>query len=118
MWRVLPCRLFRPPPCWIAVTGDGRYAYSSNTGSGTVTGFRVRDNGALVRLNDNGVTGVTGGAAIDSATVGSRYLYVLSSGQSGGENAITAFAIRGDGSLCLIGSVGGLPASTVGLAAW
>src|SRR5262249_46357938 len=26
--------------CWIAVTDDGKYAYSSNTGSGTVTGFQ------------------------------------------------------------------------------
>ena len=37
--------------CWISVTDDGRYAYSSNTGSGTVTGFRVDRNGTLTRLS-------------------------------------------------------------------
>ena len=38
---------FQTAPCWVAVTHDGRYAYSSNTGSGNVTGFRVHGNGAL-----------------------------------------------------------------------
>ena len=101
--------------CWIAVTGDGRYAYSSNTGSGNVTGFRVDRNGMLTRLSADGVTGVTGGEAIDSAIVGDRFLYVLSQGQNGG--TVTGFEIQDDGWLQLIGAVGGLPASTVGLAA-
>ncbi len=103
--------------CWISVTKNGRYAYASNTGSGTVTGFRVHDDGTLARLVDSGVSGVTGGAAIDSAIVGNRFLYVLSGGHAGGESQVTAFEIADDGSLDLIGSIGGLPASTVGLAA-
>lgn len=101
--------------CWIAVTRDGRYAYSSNTGSGNVTGFRVESRGMLTRLSPNGVSGVTGGAAIDSAIVDDRFLYVLSQSQNGG--TVTGFEIQPHGSLQLIGSVGGLPASTVGLVA-
>jgi 6-phosphogluconolactonase len=101
--------------CWVAVTRDGNHAYSSNTGSGTITGFRVDHRGALTRLNADGVTGVTGGGPADSATVGNRYLYVLSHAQGVGK--VTAFAIGDDGSLQLIGAVDGLPGSTVGLAA-
>src|SRR5262249_30202318 len=51
--------------CWIAITPDGRFAYATNTGSGTVTGYRVGRDGELVRL-DGGVTGTTGGAPIDA----------------------------------------------------
>jgi 6-phosphogluconolactonase (cycloisomerase 2 family) len=101
--------------CWIAVTRDGKYAYSSNTGSGTITGFRVDGQGGLTRLNDDGVTGVTGGGPADSATVGNRYLYVLSHSQGAGK--VSAFAVGDDGSLAPIGEVDGLPGSTVGLAA-
>ena len=75
---------FQTAACWIAVTASGRYAYSSNTGSGNVTGFAVDGSGTLTRLSANGVTGVTGGAAIDSAIVGDSLLYVLSQGQAGG----------------------------------
>ena len=101
--------------CWIAVTRDGKYAYSANTGSGTITGFRVDHHGALTRLNDNGVTGVTGGGPADSATVADKYLYVLSQAQGAGK--VSAFAIGDDGSLELIDEVDGLAGSTVGLAA-
>jgi 6-phosphogluconolactonase len=104
-------------PCWIAITSNGRYAYSSNTGSGTVTGFRVQEDGTLTLLNKNGITGVTGGSTIDAAVVGDKFLYVLSDGHNQGESLITGFAIGNDGSLSLIGSAGSLPGSTVGLAA-
>jgi 6-phosphogluconolactonase (cycloisomerase 2 family) len=101
--------------CWIAVTRDGKYAYSSNTGSGTITGFHIDGQGGLTRLNDDGVTGVTGGGPADSATVGNGYLYVLSHSQGAGK--VSAFQIGDDGSLTPIGEVDGLPGSTVGLAA-
>ena len=47
--------------CWISVTRNGRYAYSSNTGSGNVTGYAIDRSGALTLLNASGVSGVTGG---------------------------------------------------------
>jgi 6-phosphogluconolactonase (cycloisomerase 2 family) len=103
--------------CWVAVTANGRFAYSTNTGSGTITGFLVHHDGSLTRKNDNGITGVTGGAPIDAAVVGDKFLYVLSNGQDQGQSVVTGFEIEADGSLELIGSVGGLPGSAVGLAA-
>jgi len=98
--------------CWIAITPDRRFAYTTNTGSGTITGYRVRGNGVLVRLDD-GVTGVTGGAPIDAAvSPDGDTLYVLDDSR----DAITAFRVRGDGALVRMGESGPLPAASVGLA--
>jgi 6-phosphogluconolactonase (cycloisomerase 2 family) len=33
--------------CWVVVTDDGRYAYATNTGSGTVSGFAIARDGDL-----------------------------------------------------------------------
>ncbi len=98
--------------CWIAVTPDGGFAYSTNTGSGSVTGFRVRADGELVRL-DGGVTGVTGGAPIDAAvSPDGDTLYVLDDGR----DTITAFRVRDNGTLVRLGESAQVPPATVGLA--
>jgi 6-phosphogluconolactonase (cycloisomerase 2 family) len=102
--------------CWVAVTHNGEFAFTSNTGSGTVTGYSVaRQTGALSRLNADGITGVTGGAPVDSATIGNRFLYVLVGSAAGPQ--VVAFRINSDGSLVSLGAVGGLPNGAIGLAA-
>jgi 6-phosphogluconolactonase len=101
--------------CWLSVTRNGSYAYTSNTGSGNVTGYSIDKSGSLSLLNASGVSGVTGGSTIDSAIVGNKFFYVLTHDAT--ENRIYGFEIEGDGSLEPLGSVGGLPTSTVGLAA-
>jgi 6-phosphogluconolactonase (cycloisomerase 2 family) len=101
--------------CWFVVTGNGRFAYTSNTGSGSISGYSVR-HGALTLLDADGRTGVTGPgtAPIDLALArNSRYLYALNAGTQ----TISGFAVGADGSLTAIGTVGGLPASANGLAA-
>jgi 6-phosphogluconolactonase len=99
--------------CWVAVTNSGRFAYSANTGSGTVSGFALAPDGSLTLLDGDGVTGVTGGAPADLATSrNSRFLYV----RTGGVNDVVAFEIAADGGLTGLGSVD-LPAGTVGIAA-
>src|SRR5260370_646750 len=45
---------------WGVVTARGSYAYTTNTGSGTVTGYRVLRGGDLQPLTTSGATGVTG----------------------------------------------------------
>jgi 6-phosphogluconolactonase (cycloisomerase 2 family) len=102
--------------CWIAVTGNGELAYTTNTGSGTVTGYSVAPRtGALSRLDAAGVTGMTGGSPIDAATIRNHFLYVLSVGPV--ESQVTAFKIKQDGSLASLDTVAGLPTSASGLAA-
>ncbi len=102
--------------CWIAVTQDGRYAYTTNAASGTITGFAV-SNGALSRLTADGVTANVGAGSAPAEMAVSRngkFLYA----NSGGQHAIVAYAIGADGSLTpLFGGAAGLPAGTNGLAA-
>ena len=99
------------------MTRDGRFAYTTNTGSGSISGFRVSERGRLSLLNADGRTAVTGegSAPTDLAlTADSRYLYALNSALG----TIDAFAVEGDGSLAPRAGAGGLPANATGLAAW
>jgi 6-phosphogluconolactonase len=100
--------------CWLVVTRDGRFAYVTNTGSASVSGYRVGRDGSLTLLDADGKTGTTGGSPIDAAlSGGSRYLYTLDASS----HTITGFRVRSNGSLEPVGQTGGLPASAVGLAA-
>jgi 6-phosphogluconolactonase (cycloisomerase 2 family) len=102
--------------CWVVVTTDGQYTYTTNTGSGSVTGYAVTDDGSLTILDADGVTGVTGPGStpIDEAlSRDSHYLYVLNSGT----DTVSAFAVEADGSLTPLGEVP-VAATSVGIAAW
>jgi 6-phosphogluconolactonase (cycloisomerase 2 family) len=102
--------------CWLVVTGNGRFAYTANAGSGTITGYAVAPNGSVALLDANGITGTTGGHPIDEAlSRNSKFLYVLNTGA--GVLGINAFAVQSDGSLTSLPSTGGTPASAVGLVA-
>ena len=100
--------------CWLVVTHDGLFAYVTNTGSASVSGYRVGRDGSLTLLDADGKTGTTGASPIDAAlSRGSRYLYTLDVSS----RMITGFRVRGDGSLESLGQTGGLPAGAAGLAA-
>jgi 6-phosphogluconolactonase (cycloisomerase 2 family) len=103
--------------CWVVVTRDGRFAYVSNTGSGSISAYRVdRGNGRLALRDADGRTGVTGDGSgpIDLAlTKNSRFLYSLNS-RTG---SISGFQVANDGGLEPIPGVAGLPAGANGLVA-
>ncbi|MGQ0766975.1 MAG: lactonase family protein [Gemmatimonadota bacterium] len=100
--------------CWVVITENGRYAYTTNTGSGSISGYRL-SGGALSMLDADGVTATSPGGPIDMAlTRGSGFLYVL----NGAGNTILGWSVNADGSLSPVsGGVSGLPAGTNGLAA-
>ena len=103
-------------PCWVVITRDGRIAFTSNTGSDSISAYRIDPEGRLVLLDPDGVAGSTGArsAPIDLAlTRGSRFLYALDSGTA----AISAFRVLPGGRLEAVPGASGLPASAVGLAA-
>ncbi len=104
-------------PCWIVTTDSGRYAYTTNTGSGSITGFRVGRAGALTPLDPDGVTAETGadsGPIDEALSAQSHYLYVLNSLT----HEILGFQVRQfNGSLLPASSVGALPEFAFGLAA-
>ena len=98
--------------CWVVVTPNGRYAYVTNTGSGTISSYAVQKSGK-VSLNQ-AVAGTAGAGPIDTAIAATgRALYVLNSGSQ----TISSFSVGTDGSLANPGSVAGVPAGANGLAA-
>lgn len=101
--------------CWVVVTEDGQYAYTTNTGSSSVSGYHVDRDGSIALLDADGRTGETspGSSPIDAIiSRDGRHLYVL----SGGSNTVTAFQIEADGSLINLGDVT-VPAGSVGISA-
>ncbi|CAN5818878.1 hypothetical protein BH10CHL1_BH10CHL1_40600 [soil metagenome] len=101
--------------CWVVVTKDGRYAYTTNAGSASVSGYQVDKAGRLTLLNSRaGVTGDGTGPADVAMSHRSRLLYVLSPRSQ----TVIGFAVQTDGSLISVGSFGGLGAGAAGIAAW
>jgi 6-phosphogluconolactonase len=100
--------------CWIVTTTNGKFAYSGNAGTASVTGFRVSVDGSLTILDEDGKTGEALVGVTDLAVSrDSRYLY----GRLGGNGTVGIWAIAADGSLTDLGPVPGLPAGTAGIAA-
>ncbi len=100
--------------CWVAVSKNGRFAYTTNTGSSSITGYRVARNGALTLLNANGVTARTaaGGGPLDVAVSGDgKFLYAISPNVG----AISGYRLREDGSLKWATTAQGVPLSASGL---
>jgi 6-phosphogluconolactonase len=102
--------------CWVAISKDGHYAYTANTGSGSISGFSMTSSGNLTLLTPGGVTATTGSMPTDIAfSYRSRYLYVLNSGAG----TISSFARSANGSLTPVETgVGTLPSSAAGLVAF
>src|SRR6266496_2481509 len=103
-------------PCWVVLTNDGRFAYTTNTGSGNVSGYRVGFNGTLQLLSAGGQTGNTGTGStpLDAAISNdSGFLYVLTPGTGN----IQGFSVSLDGSLSPLSQATGVPSSASGLIA-
>lgn len=103
--------------CWVAITPDGRFAYVTNTGSDTLSAYRVRASGRLIPLQDDGIAARVGpgGAPIDMTfSEQGEFLHVLNSG----DHTITTFRVGFLGQLTRVGSVTGLPVGANGLIAF
>lgn len=100
--------------CWIATTPDGRYTYTSNSLSGSISGYRIEASGQLALLDDDGRTAVTGedSRPTDIAiSADGRHLYVLNAGSE----TIGVFEVQANGGLVQLPYVGGVTAGAVGL---
>jgi len=99
--------------CWAAVTPNGRFVYVGNAGTNSVSQYALDRHGAATLVA--GAAGSTGTGAANELAIAShgRSLGVLAPRAPG----VFLFTIAADGSLAPAGSVVGLPAGLVGLAA-
>jgi 6-phosphogluconolactonase (cycloisomerase 2 family) len=94
-------------PCWVSITGDGRYAYVVNTGGGAPTGafvsqYKVSTNGSL-KLLGNTAKRNEFVQTDETLSSDSRYLYVLASGPTPATHHIDEFKVGSNGKLKFIG---------------
>jgi 6-phosphogluconolactonase (cycloisomerase 2 family) len=95
--------------CWNAVTPDGRFVYTSNAGSATISGFAISNTGILTALPGTIVGSNPGGSTnLDIAiSADGKFLYTLNSGTG----TIGIFGIGPDGGLTNLGETDGLTAT-------
>jgi 6-phosphogluconolactonase len=101
--------------CWVVTTNNGKSAFVSNTGSGTISSYGVGPgNGTLTLLNPIAADTGANSAPIDMAlNNSSRILCVL----LGGSQSVASYRVERDGTLTLIDTEGGLPLGAQGIAA-
>lgn len=96
--------------CWNAITPDGRFAYVSNSGSSSISGFAISAGGALTALPGTVVaTNPAASTNIDIAiSADGKFLYSLNAAAG----SIGVFAIdASSGALHDMGGIAELPAS-------
>jgi 6-phosphogluconolactonase len=98
--------------CWVAITADGRYAFTSNTGSNTISSYQIQTDGTVDVLQPGAIDNGPGSAPIDLALTG-QHLFV----HLAGNRALSAFRILSGGQLQGITVIGGLPFGAQGIAA-
>jgi len=96
--------------CWFAITPDGRFVYTSNAGSGNISGYAISGTGTLTALPGTIVaTYPAGSTNVDMAISGDgKYLYTVNSGTG----SIGVLAIQANGKLKLVGIVPALTAAS------
>jgi len=112
---------FGTAACWIEITGDNRYAYTTNTASSSISGYSIGSGGTLAPLSsgDELVTiGVANAAPLDMA-IQDGYLYTVNGNSAGGAGFISVHRINANGTLTTVSdqAATGLPAFVTGLAA-
>jgi 6-phosphogluconolactonase (cycloisomerase 2 family) len=87
---------FHLAPCWVVVTGNGKYEYTANAHDNTISSYTIGTTGSLTLLNTISAGSV--GPDLDLAlSSNSHFLYVSEGG------AIAGFTVGNDGSLSSLG---------------
>ncbi len=89
--------------CWIVIINDDRYAYTANSGSGTISSYRVKATGQVRLVEGKAAFLAITSEPVDLDLAGSYYLYLLL-------RAVAAVRVQDDGGLSPRGVVrGALP---------
>ena len=97
--------------CWVAVTPDGRFAYTGNAATGSISGFTVAADGSLTRITEDGRTASS--PRPNDLAIAGGYLYAINPIAG----SVTIYRINADGTLDGQGAATGLPQGLAGLAA-
>ena len=95
--------------CWQAVTPDGRFVYSSNSATATISGFAIGNNGTLTALAGTVVATLAPGAANLDVAISSDGQYLQTLNSKAG--TVSTFHINQDGTLTFIGEINGVTAN-------
>lgn len=99
--------------CWVVITNNGKYAYTTNTASNNLTNFNINNFNGSITVN-TAIAATTDMGPIDAAlSNNSKYLYILNAMS----HSIGVYDVANNGSLSLIQTVTGLPVGANGLAA-
>jgi 6-phosphogluconolactonase (cycloisomerase 2 family) len=99
--------------CWIAISNNGKYAYTTNAGSGTISSYSIAEDGSLSLLNAIAGSTGAGSAPVDMTfSNNGAFLYALANAA----HMITMFQMGADGSLNNLGAIS-VPMGVAGLAA-
>ena len=67
--------------CWVIATDDGRFAYTSNTASGTISSYEIAPGGTLSLLNPTSAVTGSGTAPTDMALSGDGRFFMCARGE-------------------------------------
>jgi 6-phosphogluconolactonase (cycloisomerase 2 family) len=98
--------------CWLVVTENGRYAFTANAASDSISSFAIDQDGALTLVQAAAAHSTAAHTTDLALSRNSAYLYA----SDGGTRSISAFRVGVDGSLTRVGGTS-VPAGIAGLAA-
>lgn len=99
--------------CWVAISRNGKFAYTTNTATGTISSYAIARDGSLRLISSVAATTGAGPIDMDFSDDG-QTLFVLTAGAK----SIQSFEVdRSSGNLTALATVSGLPAGTNGLVA-
>ena len=104
----------RSEVCWAVVSADGRYAFVTNFGDGTISTYAIGEDGSIELHAAVAATTIDGqpGLRDEALTDDGRFLYALHADS----RQVFGWSVGDEGELAPIGSVDGLPATAAGLA--
>jgi 6-phosphogluconolactonase len=104
----------RSEVCWAVVSKDGRYAFVTNFGDGTISTYAIDDDGGIQLRDAVAATTFEGEPGIrdEALSADGRFLYALHADR----RRIFGWEVGADGALGAIDSADGLPATAAGLA--
>jgi 6-phosphogluconolactonase (cycloisomerase 2 family) len=105
----------RSEVCWAVISKDGRTAFVTNFGDGTISTYAIGSDGSIELREAIAATTVDGTPGIrdEALTSDGEYLYALhaDTGQ------VFGWKVEADGALAPVGAANGLPLTAAGLAA-